>query len=52
MRAIASGNVTAPEQLTIVAAHLLTALINHEYQDDQWIGEVRADDLGHPLPRP
>ncbi|GGV87700.1 hypothetical protein GCM10015535_37420 [Streptomyces gelaticus] len=50
MRAIASGNVTAPEQLTIVASHLLTALINHEYQHDQWISEVRADNLGHPLP--
>jgi hypothetical protein len=26
------------------------ALINHEYQHDQWIGEVRADSLGHALP--
>ncbi|WP_028803752.1 DinB family protein [Streptomyces sp. 142MFCol3.1] len=50
MRAIASGSVAAPEQLTIVGAHLLTVLINHEYQHDQWIGEVRADNLGHPLP--
>jgi hypothetical protein len=33
-----------------VAAHLLTALINHEYQHDQWISEVRASDLGHALP--
>ena len=30
--------------------HLLVALINHEYQHDQWIGEVRADNLGHALP--
>jgi len=29
---------------------LLTALINHEYQHDQWISEVRADELGHALP--
>lgn len=50
MRAIASGKVAAPEQLTIVAAHLLTALVNHEYQHDQWIGEVRAGGLGHALP--
>ncbi|MFG2141492.1 DinB family protein [Streptomyces sp. NPDC048650] len=50
LRTIASGQVTAPEQLTIVATHLLTTLINHEYQHDQWIGEVRADNLGHALP--
>jgi uncharacterized damage-inducible protein DinB len=50
MSDIAGGRVAAPGQLTIVATHLLTALINHEYQHDQWIGEVRADALGHPLP--
>ncbi|WP_134731573.1 DinB family protein [Amycolatopsis nivea] len=48
--AIAAGQVSAPAQLTIVATTLLTALINHEYQHDQWISEVRADNLGHPLP--
>ncbi|MFM9607557.1 DinB family protein [Streptomyces niveiscabiei] len=47
---IAAGKVGAPTQMTIVAAHLLTALINHEYQHDQWIGEVRAQNLGHALP--
>ncbi|MBT2422797.1 DinB family protein [Streptomyces sp. ISL-22] len=47
---IAAGRVSAPGQLSIVATHLLTALINHEYQHDQWISEVRADDLGHALP--
>ncbi|SNR92482.1 DinB family protein [Blastococcus mobilis] len=47
---IATGLVGAPTQLTIVAKHLLTALVNHEYQHDQWIGEVRADNLGHALP--
>ncbi|MFE7974268.1 hypothetical protein [Streptomyces shenzhenensis] len=36
--------------MTIVATHLLTALINHEYQHDQWIGEVRTEPLGHALP--
>ncbi|MGQ4486025.1 DinB family protein [Streptomyces sp. SAS_281] len=32
---IASGRVSAPAQLTIVANHLLVALSNHEYQHDQ-----------------
>jgi hypothetical protein len=47
---IAAGRVGAPTQLTIVATHLLTALVNHEYQHDQWIGEVRKENLGHALP--
>jgi len=47
---IGAGRVGAPRQLTIVAAHLMTAVINHEYQHDQWIGEVREHDLGHALP--
>ena len=48
--AIAAGEVGAPTQLTIVGTYLLTALVNHEYQHDQWIGEVRNQNLGHPLP--
>ncbi|GAQ50579.1 hypothetical protein a10_00356 [Streptomyces acidiscabies] len=36
--------------MTVVAKHLLIALINHEYQHDQWIGEVRAQNLGHARP--
>lgn len=47
---IAAGNVGAPDQMIIVGTHLLTALVNHEYQHDQWIGEVRAQHLGHALP--
>lgn len=47
---IAAGHVGAPDQLTIIAGHMLTAIINHEYQHDQWISEVRSQDLGHPLP--
>ncbi|MFC8511809.1 DinB family protein [Streptomyces sp. NPDC057257] len=47
---IAAGRVGAPAQLAVVATHLLTTLINHEYQHDQWISEVRARDLGHSLP--
>jgi hypothetical protein len=50
MNDIAGGRVAAPTQLAIVATHLLTALINHEYQHDQWISEVRAGPLGHALP--
>ncbi|WP_211221817.1 DinB family protein [Granulicoccus phenolivorans] len=48
--AIAAGRVGAPEQLTAVAGYLLTAIINHEYQHDQWIAEVRSQNLGHQLP--
>ena len=44
------GRVGAPRQLRVVGQHLLVALINHEYQHDQWIGEVRHCDLGHELP--
>jgi hypothetical protein len=47
---IAAGEVGAPAQMTIIARTLLTAVINHEYQHDQWIGEVRSRDLGHALP--
>ncbi|GGV86657.1 hypothetical protein GCM10015535_35210 [Streptomyces gelaticus] len=45
-----SAPVRRPTQLTIVANHLLVALINHGYQHDQWISEVRAGNLGHALP--
>lgn len=47
---IAAGHVGAPDQMTLVGQTLLTALINHEYQHDQWIGEVRSQNLGHALP--
>ena len=39
--AIADGAVGAPAQLRVVARTLLVALVNHEYQHDKWIGEVR-----------
>lgn len=48
--AIAEGHVGAPAQLGVIARTLLVAVINHEYQHDQWIGEVRQRGLGHPLP--
>lgn len=50
VRDIASGSVGAFNQLRFVGQHLLVALVNHEYQHDQWISEVRQRDLGHPLP--
>ena len=48
--AIVTGAVGAPEQLLVVGAGVVRALVNHEYQHDQWIGEVRSRDLGRSLP--
>jgi hypothetical protein len=48
--AIADRQVSAPAQMQLIAVTLLTSVINHEYQHDQWIGEVRSRDLGHALP--
>jgi hypothetical protein len=47
---IVEGNVGAPAQLDAIARTLLVAVVNHEYQHAQWIGEVRERDLGRPLP--
>ena len=47
---VRTGNVGAPGQLSMVAAGVVRALVNHEYQHDQWIAEVRARDLGKSLP--
>ena len=47
---VRTGNVGAPGQLSMVAAGVVRALVNHEYQHDQWIAEVRAGDLGKSLP--
>ena len=44
------GRVGAPTQLRGVAHTLLVALVNHEYQHDQWSGEVRRDVHGLDLP--
>jgi hypothetical protein len=50
---IASGDVGAPAQLEVIARTLLVAVVNHEYQHSQWIGEVRSRDLGHtPIEHP
>ena len=48
--AIRTGAVGAPEQLSVVAVGMVRALVNHEYQHDQWIGQVRTGDLGHHHP--
>lgn len=48
--AIRAGGVGAPAQLAAVAEVVVTALVNHEYQHDKWIEEVRTSDLGRPLP--
>jgi hypothetical protein len=50
--AVLDGRVGAPRQLTAIAQTLLVAVINHEYQHDQWIAEVRQRQLGHDLPPP
>ena len=47
---IERGDVGAPTQLRVIAATLLVAIVNHEYQHSAWIGEVRADAHGHELP--
>lgn len=52
IRQIDAGNVAAPTQLRFIAHTLLIAVINHEYQHDQWIGEVRSQTHGLDLPPP
>ena len=52
MGRIVSGDVGAPDQLTVIAATLLRAVINHEYQHSKWIGEVRVEAHGRDLPPP
>lgn len=47
--AIAAGDTAAPAQMDTVGRAVLRAVINHEYQHDKWIGEVRSH-LGHEPP--
>jgi len=49
---IAAGEVGAPAQLDLIARTMITALVNHEYQHDQWIEEVRAVLGGAPVAGP
>lgn len=44
------GEVGAPTQLRVIARGLVVAIVNHEYQHSQWIGEVRVDAHGKRLP--
>ena len=48
---IASGDVGAPAQLSIIADGLLRAVINHEYQHNTWVLEVR-NEIGEKLDPP
>ncbi len=50
--AIDRGEVGAPAQLRLIAHNLLIAVINHEYQHDKWVGEVRSEAHGRDLPEP
>lgn len=45
------GETGAPNQLRSIAATVVVAVINHEYQHDRWIEEVRTGPLGHAPPR-
>ncbi len=47
---IDAGRVGAPAQLGVVARTLMVAIINHEYQHSQWIGEIRLGVHGLALP--
>jgi len=47
---IDAGRVGAPDQLRIVATSLMLAVVNHEYQHTQWIGETRLHVHGLALP--
>ena len=47
---IDGGRTGAPTQLRVIARNLMIAVINHEYQHDRWIGEVRAGQHGRALP--
>lgn len=51
-RRILGGEVGAPAQLRGILAGVLTAVVNHEYQHDCWIDEVRAVIGKPPAPAP
>jgi hypothetical protein len=46
---ILSGDCRAPDQMRRIGVTMLAGLINHEYQHDCWVGEVRQA-LGHGDP--
>lgn len=49
---IADGDVGAPRQLARIAGGLMHAVIDHEYQHANWIGEVRSTFRAEPAPTP
>jgi DinB family protein len=46
---ILSGDCRAPDQMRRIGMTMLAGLINHEYQHDCWVAEVRQT-LGHGTP--
>lgn len=46
---VRSGQRTAPSQASHTLRTLLMNLVNHEYQHDCWVGEMRQT-LGHAVP--
>jgi DinB superfamily len=52
MTRIADGELGAPAQLPMIAAVVLRAVVNHEYQHGQWIREVRDTFTDVPAPPP
>jgi hypothetical protein len=46
---ILTGDCRAPDQMRRIAVTMLAGLVNHEYQHDCWVGEVRQA-LGHGEP--
>lgn len=47
---IDADRVGAPAQLRVIAGTLMVAVVNHEYQHSQWIGETRLGIHGLALP--
>jgi hypothetical protein len=47
---IDEGATGAPHQLRVIAATLLVAIVNHEYQHSAWIAELRTDTFGLEAP--
>jgi hypothetical protein len=49
---IAAGEIGAPDQLPMIAAVMMRAVVNHEYQHGLWIREVRDTLTEIPAPEP
>jgi AcrR family transcriptional regulator len=49
---IDGGEIGAPSQLPVIARVVMRAVVNHEYQHDRWIREVRDTLTDVPAPEP